>query len=1745
MKHIPRIVAGVSAATLLFTPGLAQAAPEATPADSTPAVTAPVEYTKVLIMLDNQPTRPGAELLNLREVNKLRDRLVEKYGIKPDRSFGYLVKGFAAQIPTQKWAEIAAEPGVGSIERTREYQPLMGTASDLTFSTQARETHNVSGEGVVVAVIDTGIDMHHQDMRLDDGAKTKLTPAPGFTPKVPWGYNYADDNTEVKAINSSEHGMHVAGIVGANGGAGSSPATNGRINGVAPNAQILAMKVFSSSPAKGQGASTEDIIAAIEDSVKHKADIINMSLGSANGFSSPTEGEQRAVQIATDSGVEVVVAAGNDGLNFSPTGGTDDLLGMFDDGPHGSPASAPSALSVASVDNQASIVRGAKAVQGTNTVTFGYDVQVGAADGQAHKIVYGGLGKPGEVPDTAAGNYVLIQRGDIPFSDKFAEAIKKGAVGVIIYNHAQGGDTFVGMAGVDKFTVFGASLTHSDGERLRQMIATGDTSITFSNDLISQAAATAKTPSSFTSWGTTPSLDFKPQISGIGGLVWSTVNDNQYENQSGTSMAAPHVAGATALLVQKGREKYPDLSAAQLHQQNRVSFVNTAQILEHTAGVPFSPRQMGAGLINTKAALETDVFATVSGSPWVALKEVAPGETFTVTLENKGTVDRTYNTGSTCVINETNQAGKATTTACNANEAITASAATVNVPAGGTATVDFTVQTDPTSTHWLGAWVKFTSADPKVPALSLPVLGFVGDWNAEPIIDAPVGSPSVFDPFYRDPAENTMRTRLVSNVGSLYKVVSNGATFWISPNGDGVRDNVSAMVMQLRNAEEIRGSILDNAGQTLRELGVEHHLPRFHMKHYVAGETNLANELSALNFDGTVYNQKTGAFENLPEGDYVYRLAAKLGPEWPAQNTDFNVKVDLTKPEITSVEYLDAPDGKKVEVTATDSGSGVDSVILKVNGGFSELEAQYLADKWVVLVPQDVVDYMDSFVIEVTDEAGNTASTDNPSEISPVRIDASDEWEEVIVGAGAESDFYAEPTVKDGVRRLSGTVSDTVTRLTVNDQEVAITGGKFATTVPVKQGEQTVVIRAEGPVAYEREYTFTYDSEAPVLNITSGATLDAASGLYLLERNGAGKVVFAGTASDNLVDLEEVSVNLVGAPGSKQVEVNNNSFNVEIAVPEHVGIIQLTVSDGVNETEAYIRVTNSQFDPTGNLTFGSLKTANNNLVDIHDENVVRVNGKYYFKWQGLLSSIPGSFQANGEDVVFDPTTGAFLHLIELQQGITVVNVKLTNKGGQVVHDTSLNIFFDSVIPVYTLEDGKPALHADGALYLKEAGDVQFKGTVSDNAFGYALALNGNVLENILTIFDPKAEVNQRDFDTTVKVADGDLLLLGLYDQAGNFTERKIPVIVDNTKPELEVSGIAEGDTYKVTAADAKVTKQLRVRTTDPNLAGLKVSVDGDPVATRVVKATAHPKASLVQEGDIVAGQRVGDGQAPEDPKFQGNTGGLEENAVATVNSADETSQDALNKVTEIAKARVAQANADAAVAAAPAETEFDVTVEVEVGVGQHFVVAEVVDKATNSSVQLFNFEVALEAPKVVETELTAKAQAQGAELSAVGKAAEGTTFKLTAEENANTVTFTAVSAPVTFPAQYTLTVNKKLLTVKHVAEGGKETLITPVEEGGKYSFTAPSNGKIVVTVEADVNAGGNTDGSQQPQPGKPIAPKKPGTPGQGKDVQQPGKPGAANKALPNSGSDALSYTLLSLTLLAAGLVFVATKKRRS
>lgn len=493
------------------------------------------------------------------------------------------------------------------------------------------------GDGVVVAVLDTGLDYTHtafsttnfrtkeEDLafKLDDELKAKVreTQAAKFTQgltgedvyvskKVPFAYDYADKDPDVLPINS-EHGTHVAGIIAGQ---------DDEITGVAPNAQLAIMKVFSDAQ---QGAKDSWILSALEDCVTLGVDVINMSLGSNCGFSREVD-KDRTNEIydsIRDAGISLIAAAGNDynATHGSTKNGSNGLTSNPDSGPVGSPSTYTASLSVASVDgvktpylrygndimyfNEAS-------TSDSETKDFVDDILKTVGGVESYDFEYvaiPGIGSSSDYPEDREfykGKIVLVKRGTTTFEDKVRVAlIEKGAAGIIIYNNVSGTISMSVGEGIGAV----CSISQDEGEKLAEA-GSGILSI-------SKKQVAGPFMSDFSSWGPTSDLKIKPEITAHGGEIYSAVPGQSYDRLSGTSMAAPNQAGATALIRQYVKYSNVFGTAAEMEADPvRVTklvnqlMMSTTDIVHNKNGLPYAIRKQGSGLVNIADAVSAAAY---------------------------------------------------------------------------------------------------------------------------------------------------------------------------------------------------------------------------------------------------------------------------------------------------------------------------------------------------------------------------------------------------------------------------------------------------------------------------------------------------------------------------------------------------------------------------------------------------------------------------------------------------------------------------------------------------------------------------------------------------------------------------------------------------------------------------------------------------------------------------------------------------------------------------------------------------------------------------------------------------------------------------------------------------------------------------------------------------------------------------------------------------------------------------------
>ncbi|MDO4564978.1 MAG: S8 family serine peptidase [Clostridia bacterium] len=613
------------------------------------------------------------------EQNAFVARMQQKFEVELLFNYTVLANGIAIETTYGNLATIEQMEGVQAVYIANEYSVPEVTVEDevdpdsywAATITGAMEMYynGLTGAGTTVAILDTGLTTTHeafQDYGMTEPVITEETLANVATPgkylseKVPYAYDYADKDDDVTDV--SGHGTHVAGI--AVGYSEDGLAGDGAINyiGSAPGAQLLAMKIF----ADDSGTTNSSIyFQALEDAMLLGADVINMSIGSDSGFtydySLETEVFGNIFQKLEDAGVVVCCSAGNDNTmgqdSYNMTGAYPQAS-YTDYGVVGAPSTYDGNLSVASSDNwyyPAGYfnLEVPPEVDGEDPTLIYFSYTDSCADGVhgwvdnfENQIIDYVVIKAYDEDNNASyslgyaedyegidvtGKIAVVKRGDITFQEKVDNAAAAGAIGCIVVNNTD--ESRISMA-IDPFAIPAISVQPDAGDALWALAdedGIGDIQVM---PMEYVEYETGGQISSFSSWGVTPNLELKPQITGVGGYVYSASmsGDGQYEIMSGTSMAAPNVTGCMAVLIGMLREQYPELSKVEIADLAEDLALSTTDIVFDAYGYPMPTRAQGAGLIDIAEASAADA---VIVDPIINLGDSVTGEfEFTFTVKN-------------------------------------------------------------------------------------------------------------------------------------------------------------------------------------------------------------------------------------------------------------------------------------------------------------------------------------------------------------------------------------------------------------------------------------------------------------------------------------------------------------------------------------------------------------------------------------------------------------------------------------------------------------------------------------------------------------------------------------------------------------------------------------------------------------------------------------------------------------------------------------------------------------------------------------------------------------------------------------------------------------------------------------------------------------------------------------------------------------------------------------------------------
>ena len=533
--------------------------------------------------------------------------------------------GFSVETAYGNMAKLQAMDGVKSVYVAptfsipedmgeQELSPMTGNSSTMIGADVLNES-GYTGIGMRIAILDTGILESHPSFQAMDESKledpmtresveeiwdtlnasqmTNMLNISYKSNKIPYAFNYASGTFDVdNTYAGSDHGTHVAGISAANAVEGTT------VKGMAPDAQLIVMQVFN----QGGGAGWDTIMAALEDCIRLEVDVANLSLGAAAGFTDPDDAMLETMNLFLDSDVQVMIASGNDTNNayMNLWGGDMSLITNPDIGLTGTPATYSAAMNVASANNNGDMmlyftVDGADyGFQDTAATTETSFIQ-NFRNQTLEYVMVPGVGAEEDYAEIdVTGKVAVISRGTTSFPEKQSIAQAHGAIAAIIYNNTAGG--FLMQINDGNGSIPCVSVGMATG---KAMAAAENKTLTVCDADMKQFISETMM-SDFSSWGVTPDLKLKPEITGVGGNIYSathpSISGSYYGYMSGTSMATPQITGAMAILLEYLEETYPELTG---DEQRRVAaniLMSTASPIIHANGLEYSPRNQGAGL---------------------------------------------------------------------------------------------------------------------------------------------------------------------------------------------------------------------------------------------------------------------------------------------------------------------------------------------------------------------------------------------------------------------------------------------------------------------------------------------------------------------------------------------------------------------------------------------------------------------------------------------------------------------------------------------------------------------------------------------------------------------------------------------------------------------------------------------------------------------------------------------------------------------------------------------------------------------------------------------------------------------------------------------------------------------------------------------------------------------------------------------------------------------------------------------
>ena len=934
----------------------------------------PARVVGIIVQLDD-----GADAAaSLASINEAVAGAFPGAQVQVQREYDNALVGFALRAPAGSLDAIRASSGVRAAFLEREGHVSDVAAMDAEGGTRASQAEgqdpaNLSaqlmmrtdqvtqkGEGKVIAVIDTGVDMTHpaftgampDNVALSEDQVQALVPHLGagksgqyMSEKFPFAYDYADDDVDAapREGGSGFHGTHVAGIAAGNAD---------KIVGTAPDAQIIVGKVTRS---EDDALLDSALLAALDDMVVLRPDVINLSLGWTAGMDNEADSVYDTVyKKLQEEGITVNAAAGN---AFSTGYGNNSGKGLpYASDPDTSvmdePATYPSVVAVGSVEN--ALIRNAFTAAGMDIgyqrsrgmngekVAYFSDLPAGT-----YEYVDAGFASEEDVaalkekfPNGLSGKIALVSRGKMTYQKKVENLYDLHPAGVLVYNNVSVGSLII--MNLTTQDVPAAFISQADGQA---MLAASDHHLTIAEGQVLPQSTTYEA-SEFSSWGVSPDLRLKPEIAAPGGNVFSAIPNGAYEQTSGTSMATPQMAGISAIVLQRVQSDplFASMSARDKADVVQNLIMGTARPLTdaaQTSGALYSPRKQGAGLVDALAATTSSVYPTVAGAaepsrPKADLGDGTTGWHFDVTLHNLGAAPATYELSSQALSeivdggffteHSSDWRGRGVEVTYSGAASASAEGATVTVPALGEATVgvdvmpgsefaSYVADNTPNGT-FLDGFVRFASKTDGQPDLAVPYLGFYGDWGKAPIFDALASTGGA-----HTRASEIVNGSTGDSLGynPLIKVADrtgkpNPQRYVISRSAaSGAPTVLEPRTGTLRSVHALTSTYTNEAGETV--FTVTNHR---NWKSIYLTSTEENTWVEAYH-DSTAFDANAEKFARMPDGAYKLTLFAHNdGPSRTEQSMSYDFRLDTAAPVISELVYSGKDEGFVVTFDVTD-----------------------------------------------------------------------------------------------------------------------------------------------------------------------------------------------------------------------------------------------------------------------------------------------------------------------------------------------------------------------------------------------------------------------------------------------------------------------------------------------------------------------------------------------------------------------------------------------------------------------------------------------------------------------------------------------------------------------------------------------------------------------------------------------------------------------------------------------------------